>query len=134
MVGDDSSFSLSHVLKASSLQGSALIRSFTTSFIVGRRTGTLEVQRIAIRSTWIISPLNDPDNLLSKTSMIPSLVDTFCATQKMMFLFSPNSGSFGLFPVISSISTTPKLYTSHLIVALDEYAYSVRQIQIRIDH
>lgn len=106
------------------VHGSASIRSWTTSFMVGRRAGFLYVHRIAILRTWIISSLNELDTLLSRTSMAPSFVSTLFDTQYMMFLFSPNSASTGFFPVISSISTIPKLYTSHFVVAFDEYAYS----------
>lgn len=108
------------------LHGSASMSSCTTSFMVGRRPGMLHVHRIATRNAWIISSLNGLHNsLLSSTSEVPSLVHIFVETQWTMSRLSPNSGSIGFLPVTNSIIRTPKLYTSHLVVALDEYAYSV---------
>lgn len=111
----------------SDLEGDPSISNWTTSFIDGRIAGTLQVHRSAILRACTTSSLNRlQDSRLSRTSIAfaPPWAAILVVTQWTMSLFSPNSGSFGFLPVMISISTTPKLYTSHFVLALEEYAYS----------
>nr|GMD00576.1 QWRF motif-containing protein 7 [Ipomoea batatas] len=101
---------LSPLPAANFLLGLASCNIDTTSRIEGRSAGFRLVHSNAILSSNIISSRTrgqDAPAFLSNTSVTPSLTFNLDLTQSTMLLPSPNSGSIDLFPVKTSINTTP---------------------------
>nr|GMC94370.1 QWRF motif-containing protein 7 [Ipomoea batatas] len=95
---------------ANFLLGLASCNIDTTSRIEGRSAGFRLVHSNAILSNNIISSRTrgqDAPAFLSNTSVTPSLTFNLDLTQSTMLLPSPNSESIDLFPVKTSINTTP---------------------------
>nr|GMC92947.1 QWRF motif-containing protein 7 [Ipomoea batatas] len=101
---------LSPLPAANFLLGLASCNIDTTSRIEGRSAGFRLVHSNAILSNNIISSRTrgqDAPAFLSNTSVTPSLTFNLDLTQSTMLLPSPNSESIDLFPVKTSINTTP---------------------------
>nr|GLL48994.1 hypothetical protein VIGAN_02106900 [Ipomoea trifida] len=106
--------------------------------MLGLRLGSLEVHILAIFRTFTASSMWGAWILGSIMLSTLSLFFTLLPTHLTMSLLSPYSGSIGLFPDTSSISTTPKLYTSLFSFTLLESSlvmlqYSFTTLTCRIE-
>lgn len=99
---------------------------WTTSLIVGLSTLCSWTHSMATKKTCIASFSGIPVTLWSKILITLSLIELVCifVHWTMSSPSSPKSPT-GLLPVISSSSTTPKLYTSLFSSTFKVYAYSV---------
>ncbi|BAS92473.1 Os05g0169701, partial [Oryza sativa Japonica Group] len=98
-----------------------------TSFMVGRSSGrglahsNAMPRACSISWTWVSGR---PCNLTSMISAGSRFRQRWSRTHCTTLCPSPNAGSSGRRPVIISSSTTPKLYTSLLVVILVMHPYS----------
>lgn len=130
-----SPFHLSYLLISAELARTGLLCATssnicTTALMVGLIAGSLAVQMTPICNTFVASSLLQGSEICESTrldTLSPLLIAL--KTHPTMSLFSPNSSSTGLFPVASSINTTPKLYTSVFSVTLHVYPYSASNVQ-----
>lgn len=92
--------------------GSSDCKDRTTSMIEGRFSGKIAVQRRASSSTSNMSRCAVPEILGSSICGAPLVMFTFLLTNLTTSSVSRASGCSAGLPVMSSSSTTPKLYTS----------------------
>lgn len=98
---------------------------FETCSIVGRDCGLVSMHCIAVKitvSTLLTIRVDGSERRRSRTSFTNMFVSCVEDDDDKSLMKSP-----GCIPCITSIATTPKLYTSHFLVTFIVYASSVNE-------